>query len=85
VIRRYEHDAPGDLVHVDVKKLGKIPAGGGRRMLGRTVAKRNAQADKSSGVFKASRQPMRGYHFLHTALAGHPPAGRVTNLSGQYS
>ena len=25
----------GDLVHVDVKKLGKIPAGGGWRMLGR--------------------------------------------------
>src|SRR3954470_9950050 len=24
VIRRYEHDAPGDLVHVDIKKLGNI-------------------------------------------------------------
>lgn len=71
VIRRYEHDAPGDLVHVDVKKLGKIPAGGGWRMLGRTVGKRNAQADKSSGVFNASRRPMRGYHFLHTALDDH--------------
>lgn len=30
VIRRYEHDAPGDLVHVDIKKLGNIPDGGGR-------------------------------------------------------
>ncbi|MGV9779238.1 helix-turn-helix domain-containing protein [Streptosporangium sp. NPDC003464] len=29
---RYEHDRVGDLVHVDVKKLGRIPAGGGRRM-----------------------------------------------------
>lgn len=29
VIRRIETVAPGDLVHVDVKKLGKIPAGGG--------------------------------------------------------
>jgi hypothetical protein len=26
-IRRYEHDRPGDLVHLDVKKLGRIPAG----------------------------------------------------------
>jgi hypothetical protein len=28
-IRRYEHGQPGDLVHIDVKKLGTIPAGGG--------------------------------------------------------
>ena len=27
--RSYVHDAPGDLVHVDVKKLGRIPDGGG--------------------------------------------------------
>jgi hypothetical protein len=26
-VRRYEHDHPGSLVHVDVKKLGNIPAG----------------------------------------------------------
>lgn len=30
-IRRYEHAAPGDLIHVDVKKLGNIPDGGGWR------------------------------------------------------
>ncbi|MGW4743174.1 IS481 family transposase, partial [Nocardia xishanensis] len=71
VVRRYEHDLPGDMVHVDVKKLGKIPAGGGWRMLGRTVGGRNSQADKSSGVFNAYRQPVRGYHFLHTALDDH--------------
>jgi hypothetical protein len=29
VIRRYEHPAPGDLIHIDVKKLGVIPPGGG--------------------------------------------------------
>ena len=33
--RRYEHRAPGDLVHVDVKKLGRIPQGGGWRIHGR--------------------------------------------------
>jgi hypothetical protein len=33
--RRYEHPAPGDLVHVDVKKLGRIPDGGGWRAHGR--------------------------------------------------
>jgi transposase len=31
---RYEHARPGDLVHVDVKKIGRIPAGGGWRLLG---------------------------------------------------
>lgn len=33
--RRYEHPQPGDLVHVDVKKLGRIPDGGGWRVHGR--------------------------------------------------
>ncbi|MGY5894909.1 helix-turn-helix domain-containing protein, partial [Blastococcus deserti] len=34
-IRRYEHDRPGALIHVDVKKLGNIPDGGGWRYVGR--------------------------------------------------
>lgn len=29
VIRRYERERPGELVHVDIKKLGNIPDGGG--------------------------------------------------------
>ena len=32
VIRRYEHDRPGELVHVDIKKLGNIPDGGGHKV-----------------------------------------------------
>jgi len=32
---RYQRDRPGELVHVDVKKIGKIPDGGGWRALGR--------------------------------------------------
>jgi len=71
VIRRMESARPGDLVHIDIKKLGKIPAGGGWRMLGRTVGGRNSNVDKSSGVFNKYRQPVRGYHFLHTAIDAH--------------
>lgn len=56
--RRYEHPAPGDLVHVDIKKLGRIPDGGGHRMLGRAVGKRT----KKHG---------RGYAFLHHAVDDH--------------
>ena len=33
--RRYEHPRPGDLLHMDVKKLGRIPPGGGWRVHGR--------------------------------------------------
>ncbi|QIV79903.1 IS481 family transposase [Mycolicibacterium frederiksbergense] len=70
VVRRMESAACGDLVHVDVKKLGRIPAGGGWRMLGRTKGRRNSQADKT-GTTNKYRQPLRGYHFLHTALDAH--------------
>jgi transposase InsO family protein len=34
-IRRYERSTPGELVHLDVKKVGKIPPGGGWRVRGR--------------------------------------------------
>lgn len=70
-VRRIETTACGELVHVDVKKLGKIPAGGGWRMLGRASGGRNSQADRSSGQFNKYHQPLRGHHFLHTALDGH--------------
>ena len=56
---RYERAAPGDLVHVDIKKQGRIPDGGGHRMLGRTIGNRN---NKKSG---------RGYSFLHHAVDDH--------------
>ena len=57
---RYEHAAPGDLVHLDVKKLGRIPAGGGWRVLGRaaTVAHRH------------KRIPI-GFDYVHTAVDDH--------------
>jgi transposase InsO family protein len=71
VVRRIQTTGCGDLVHVDVKKLGKIPAGGGWRMLGRTVGNRNSQADKSSGRRSRHHNPLRGHHFLHTAIDAH--------------
>lgn len=71
VIRRIETTRCGELVHVDVKKLGKIPAGGGWRMLGRAVGRVNRQADKSAAVITKYGNPRRGYHFLHTAIDAH--------------
>ncbi|MFI1827873.1 leucine zipper domain-containing protein, partial [Streptomyces sp. NPDC020412] len=42
-IRRYERDRPGELVHVDIKKLGNIPDGGGHKTLGRQAGRKNRQ------------------------------------------
>ena len=43
---RYEHAAPGDLVHVDVKKLGRIPDGGGHKVHGRAKGNRIKKGTK---------------------------------------
>ncbi len=43
-VRRYEHDHPGAMLHVDVKKLGNIPHGGGWRYLGCRQGSRNRAA-----------------------------------------
>lgn len=63
VIRRYEHEKPGDLVHVDIKKLGRIPDGGGHRALGRATGRRNKARTP------LNRRP--GYHYLHNAVDDH--------------
>ena len=57
---RYERDHPGELVHIDVKKLGRIPDGGGHRMLGRSTATRRAKGN----------EPL-GYDYLHAAVDDH--------------
>ena len=55
---RYEHPRCGDLVHVDVKKLGRIPDGGGWWAHGRGTDRHRA----------SQRQPRPGYVFLHSAV-----------------
>jgi transposase InsO family protein len=70
-IRRYEHPAPGDLVHVDIKKLGKIPDGGGHRTLGRQAGRKNS----------GSRG--RGYAYLHNAVDDHSRLAYTEILSDE--
>jgi transposase-like protein len=70
-IRRYERDRPGQLIHIDVKKLGNIPAGGGHRFLGRPAGKRNRQADRSSGQVSRYRNSLTGHGFIHAAVDDH--------------
>jgi transposase InsO family protein len=69
-IRRYEHDHPGSLIHVDVKKLGNVPDGGGWRFVGRQQGRRNRFA--TPGTMKNKwRNPKLGYAYIHTVLDDH--------------
>jgi transposase InsO family protein len=54
---RYEHDRPGAMIHVDVKKLGRIPAGGGWRARGREAT-----------VAHKHKRVKIGYDYVHTAI-----------------
>ena len=58
---RYEHARPGDLVHLDIKKLGRIPQGGGKRIL-------PGFGETHSGP---QRGPRLGFDFLHVAVDDH--------------
>jgi transposase InsO family protein len=67
-VHRYEHPHPGDLVHVDIKKLGRIPDGGGWRVHGRTVGARNARATTTR---RRGNHPIIGYGYVHSAVDDH--------------
>jgi transposase InsO family protein len=53
-IVRYERERPGELIHVDIKKQGRIPTGGGWRVHGRAAAPSRHRGD--------------GYDFIHAAV-----------------
>ena len=57
---RYERSRPGELVHVDVKKIGKIPEGGGWKAHGRQIGKTSAQ-----------RKARIGYDYVHSMVDDH--------------
>ncbi len=57
---RYERDRPGELVHMDVKKIGRIPDGGGWRAHGREM-----------GSTGASKRARIGYDYVHSVVDDH--------------
>jgi transposase InsO family protein len=67
-IRRYERDRPGSLVHVDIKKLGRIPDGGGHRVHGRAIGSRNSRL---TTTIRKRAHPVVGYSYIHTAIDDH--------------
>jgi hypothetical protein len=42
--QRYERTAAGELIHIDVKKLGRIQGGAGKRVTGRRLKNRTSAA-----------------------------------------
>ena len=57
---RYERERPGELVHMDVKKLGKIPDGGGWKAHGR-----------GAGSIHRDRTTKVGYDYVHSLVDDH--------------
>ncbi|WP_419846908.1 IS481 family transposase [Candidatus Poriferisocius sp.] len=73
VIRRYERPHPGDLVHLDVKKVDKVPPGGGWRAHGRA----------NTPARGARRRPRVGYSYLHVAVDDHSRLAYVEALDDE--
>ena len=71
-VRRYEHPYPGAMLHMDVKKYGNIPDGGGWRYVGRAQGKRNRGATATrTGSRSARYDPRLGTAFVHTVVDDH--------------
>jgi transposase InsO family protein len=68
---RYEAAAPGDLVHVDIKKLGRIPDGGGWRAFGRGSEQHRRAHAATDRAARQGASASRGYVFLHHAVDDH--------------
>jgi len=71
-VRRYEHDRPGAMLHVDVTKYGGIPDGGGWRYVGRVQGRRNRETTATrTGARSKTYEPRIGTAFVHTVIDDH--------------
>jgi transposase InsO family protein/transposase len=61
--RRYERSRPGELVHVDVKKLGRIQGGAGKRVTGVPRNPKRTRVD-AAGV----ERKIIGWDYVHIAI-----------------
>jgi transposase InsO family protein len=59
---RYERERPGELIHIDVKKLGRIQNGAGHRIAGRP--RHNPRQRDGSGIERATV----GWECVHIAI-----------------
>jgi transposase InsO family protein len=61
---RYERSKPGELIHIDVKKLGRIVGGPGKRITGRSGSRRNPAIRDAAGVRRGSS----GWEAVHVCV-----------------
>jgi transposase InsO family protein len=61
---RYERARPGELVHIDVKKLGRITGGAGKRITGGSGRNPRRQRTDAAGI----RRNTRGWEAVHVAI-----------------
>jgi transposase InsO family protein len=62
--RRYERERPGELVHIDVKKLGRIQGGAGKRVRGGSHSHYNRRFTDRHGKVRHTV----GWEFVHVAI-----------------
>ena len=71
-VRRYEHPHPGAMLHVDVKKLGNVPDGGGWRFHGRAQGLKNRAATaQRTGKRGFAGDASVGTAYVHTVIDDH--------------
>jgi transposase InsO family protein len=64
---RYERSRPGELVHIDVKKLGRIKGGAGKRVLGLGNSPYNTEYTDAAGRVRNTV----GWEYVHVAVDDH--------------
>ncbi len=62
--RRYEYSRPGELVHIDVKRLGRIEGAAGKRISGRPHSQYMPRRTDAAG----SRRNTVGWEYVHIAV-----------------
>ena len=62
--RRYERAAPGELIHIDVKKLGRIQRGAGHRVTGKKNRRHGPRRTDAEG----HRRETIGWEYVHVAI-----------------
>lgn len=83
-IRRYEHDHPGSMIHIDVTKFGNIPDGGGWRFVGKQQGKKNKNRTAHAGAgYTEKGHPNIGTAFLHTVIDDHSRVAYVEICSDE--
>ena len=60
---RYERERPGELIHIDVKKLGRIERGAGHRITGKRGRYTGSRTDA-----EGARRQIVGWEFVHIAI-----------------